>query len=215
MERDDWGNRWSSGQIGFHQAKVTTSLTDFGDQVFGDLSGTVLVPLCGKTLDLVHLAEQFDSIIGVEYVEQAVQEFFAEQHTPPQVVAGPPVSYAADPYMLYAADFFTITAEHTGHIDAVLDRASLVALDFATRRRYADHLTSLLPSGARMLLVTFDYDQSEMSGPPFAVSDQEVSDLFSGGFTIDHLRTRDVLEDRMRERGLTAMTESAFALTRH
>lgn len=214
MERDDWGNRWSSGQIGFHQSKITTSLADFGEEVFGGLSGTVLVPLCGKTLDMVHLADHFDAVIGVEYVEQAVEEFFTEQQLSAEVATGPPLAYSADAYVLYAADFFAITTEHTGHIDAVFDRASLVALDAPTRRRYAEHLASLLPSGARVLLITFDYDQTEMSGPPFAVSDDEVTDLFSPAFTIEHLRTRDVLEATMRERGLTAMTESAFSLTR-
>ena len=120
----------------------------------------------------------------------------------------------ADSYTLFVADIFAVTNEHLGPIDAVFDRAALVALDAETRTKYANHMQSLLPAGAKTLLVTFDYDQAEMDGPPFAVSDEEVHRLFRHSATIEHLETRDGLEPKFRERGVSAMTESAFVLTR-
>lgn len=214
MKRDEWGDRWQAGQIGFHQSAVTGALEEFGEQVFGPDPGRVLVPLCGKTLDMVHLADRAELVMGVEFVEQAVQEFFDEQNLVPELDAGPPLIYTSANYVLFASDIFLVDAEHTGLIDSVFDRAALVALEPETRNRYAEHLTSLLPLGANVLLVTFDYDQSLMNGPPFAVSDTEVVSLFGECFHIEHLRTRDVLDERFRERGLTAMTESTFAMTR-
>jgi len=109
---------------------------------------------------------------------------------------------------------FAVTQEHTGPIDAVFDRAALVALDATSRARYAKHITSLLYAGAAMLLVTFDYDQSEMDGPPFAVSNDEVVSLYGDGFDIEFLDSRNALNDVMRERGLTRFETSAYALVR-
>ena len=94
---------------------------------------------------------------------------------------------------------FDVTSDLTGPIDAVFDRAALlVALDAEAPVRYAQHLQRMLTDGARMLLITFDYDQSKMGGPPFAVPAEEVDGLFSGGFTIEHLESRDALSDQFR-----------------
>ena len=215
MQHEDWDERWREGRIPFHQHDVTDLLARHGQQVWGaEPLGRVLVPLCGKSLDMVHLAERAASVVGVEYVEQAVQEFFAERGLEPDISAGPPIRYQAERYTLFVADMFDVTSEHTGPIDAVFDRAALVALDAETRVRYAQHLQQMLADGARMLLITFDYDQSVMGGPPFAVPAEEVERLFGDGFTIEHLETRDALSDQFRERGLREFTESAFCLTR-
>lgn len=180
-----------------------------------DRLGRIYVPLCGKGLDMVFLAERIaDEVVGVEYVEQAVEEFFAERGLAPTVETDPATRYSAGNYTLFASDFFSLTSEHLGPIDAVFDRAALVALDPETKIRYANRLRSLLPAGARTLLVTLDYDQRQMSGPPFAVSPEEVRRLFEDGFELSHLETRDVLDDAFRGRGLSALLESAFELIR-
>ena len=50
------------------------------------------------------------------------------------------------------------------------DRASLIALPPEMRERYARHLAGILPPATQILLITLDYPQPEMPGPPFAVS---------------------------------------------
>jgi thiopurine S-methyltransferase len=215
MELADWGDRWRDGRIAFHQSHVTDLLAEYAEQVWGAGSvGRVLVPLCGKSLDMVFLADRADAVVGVEYAEQAVKDFFAEQGLAPTTGTGPPVRYSADNYTLFVSDFFAVTNEQLGVVDAVFDRAALVALDADTRAKYANHIQSLVSTGAKTILITFDYDQTQMHGPPFAVSSDEVERLFRGGFAVELLETRDVLEPVFRERGLNAMTESAFALTR-
>lgn len=214
MEHSDWASRWSSHQIGFHQLGVSSFLEKYAEQVWGTGGvGRVFVPLCGKSLDLVFLAGRADEVVGVEYVEQAVREFFIERRLTPEIETGSAARYTAANYKIYAADLFALTEEQLGRIDAVFDRASLVALDQWTRARYAAHMRSLQPAGARTLLITFDYDQDEMDGPPFAVSPEEVDRLFGDGFEVERLETRDALHDRFRAGGVTAMSESAFALT--
>src|SRR3954470_12519270 len=155
MELADWGARWSEGRIGFHQPHVTDLLVTHAEKVWGpEPIGRVLVPLCGKSMDMVFLADRAEAVAGAEYVEQAVKEFFADQGLTPQVRAGSPAEYTADQYTLLVADFFAVTGEHVGVIDAVFDRAALVALDADTRMKYANHMRSLVSAGSKMLLVT-------------------------------------------------------------
>jgi thiopurine S-methyltransferase len=215
MQRDDWAERWSAGRIAFHQSDVNDYLTKYLERACGADIGQVYVPLCGKSLDMVFLAEHADHVIGVEFVKQGVAEFFDERGLTPRIDTEPRLRYTADKYSLFAADFFDLSEEHLGSIDAVFDRAALVALESEARVRYADHLRSITRAGARMLLITFDYDQRAMEGPPFAVSPDEVELLFSDGFDIAHLETRDAINDTFRARGLPSITESAYALTRH
>lgn len=214
MERADWASRWNEGRIAFHQPSVNGLLEKYAERIWGrDGIGRVYVPLCGKSLDMVFLAENAAEVVGVEYVEQAVREFFAERGLTPEIETNPAIRYSAGGYTLFVADFFDLAEENLGRIDAVFDRASLVALDRAGRARYASHLRSILPEGARTLLITFDYDQTEMTGPPFAVSPDEVDRLFRDRFEVEHLETRSALNEIFRTRGLTAMHESAFVLT--
>lgn len=215
MKHADWSSRWESDQIPFHQATFTDYLERYANHLFGsDPIERVYLPLCGKSLDMVFLADRATHVVGVEFVEQAVIDFFSERGLEPTVDSNAETRYHSGQYTLFAADFFAITNEHLGAVDAVFDRAALVALDPETRIRYAQHLATLLEPGATMLLITFDYDQSIMNGPPFSVPTEEVHALFNEAFSIEHLETSDVLNDQFRAQGLAAMTESAFALTR-
>ncbi len=217
MERADWQSRWEAGQTPFHQTSVTPVLDRYAHEVFGSHIARVLVPLCGKSLDMVvlaDLADLADEVVGVEYVEHAVREFFDERDLTPDVTPGAAKRFSGGKYVLFAADFFGVQPADIGPVDAVFDRAALVALDGPTRVRYADHLAALVEPGATMLLVTLDYDQSMMGGPPFAVSSDEVQRLFSAGFDVEHLETRGALDGDFQSRGLTSMTQSAHRLTR-
>jgi thiopurine S-methyltransferase len=214
MSEKDWAAAWTSNQIGFHQSKPSTYLERFADDAFGAEVGRVFVPLCGKSLDLVFLADRATDVIGVEFVEQAVQDFFDERGLTPTVLHDPETQYQADNYTLFAADFFAMTPELLGPIDAVVDRASMVALIPETRERYATHMASLLRAGAKILLITFTYDQQMMHGPPHSVPADEIQSLYADNFTVEHLDTRDALDGIFRSQGLTLATESAHLLTR-
>ena len=214
MELDDWSSRWRAGRIAFNQPSVSDFLELYADRVWGQGPQRVLVPLCGKSLDMVYLAERGAEVVGVEFVEQGVREFFAERGLEPEREAGPPPRFRAGPYTLFAADFFTVGAEQAGPVDAVLDRAALVALDPPTRVRYAAHLRALLPAGATILLISLDYDQSEMEGPPFAVGEAEVGELFRDGFSVEQLDSREPDRERKFFSQLSSMREVAYAITR-
>lgn len=215
MEPEFWLQRWQQNQTGFHLDRVNPYLVSHWQDMGLPADATVFVPLCGKSLDLVWLANQGYRVIGVECSELAVQAFFDEQKLSYQkgIYKGFDV-YNAGNIILLKGDYFDIDAELLEDVDAVYDRASLVALPEDMRRHYADKLVKCLPAASRMLLVTLDYDQQRMSGPPFAVNQQEVETLYSDHFDITRLYQHDILaeEGRFRERGLDYLLESVFHL---
>ena len=88
MEQADWSSRWSEGRIAFNQPSVSDFLELYAERVWGEGPSRVLVPLCGKTLDMVYLAERGADVVGVEFVEQGVREFFDERGLEPERDAG-------------------------------------------------------------------------------------------------------------------------------
>lgn len=217
MEREFWIKRWETGDIGFHRDEVNPALEKFWALVAADSMEAVFVPLCGKSLDMRWLAERGHRVIGVELSEHAVDEFFAGEGLQPDVRQHEGfVIKTAGPYELWCGDLFELPKAALETAGSFYDRASLIALPPAMRARYAKRLAELLPAGTRGLLVTISYDQSEMNGPPFSVSGEEVTELFCGSFGIDELSRKDALSGNpnLVKRGLTTLTENCYLLRR-
>ncbi|HVK85943.1 MAG TPA: thiopurine S-methyltransferase [Kofleriaceae bacterium] len=172
MEAEFWRGRWREGSIGFHEGAPNAYLTTY----LGELPGTrVLVPLCGKTEDLAYLASHGREVIGIELVEDAVRTFFAEHAVEPEITRrGVLTQYTAGAVTIFAGDVFAVTRDDVGTIDAIYDRAALVALPPEMRERYVAHLGALAAAATPVLLVTLAYPQDRMQGPPFSVPDAEV-----------------------------------------
>lgn len=215
MQTDFWLARWERGETGFHLDAVNPWLQKQFAALQVSRGDHVLVPLCGKSHDLRFLADQGCRVTGSELSPLAVEAFFREQGLVPSVRAlDDGTAYMHDDLQVLCGDFFALDAERLGRVDAVFDRAALVALPPAMRRDYAAKLLSLLPAGARILLVCFDYPQAEMDGPPFSVPQAEVRALFGSQCDIAALGREDVLarEPRFRERGLTRLAETCWLL---
>jgi thiopurine S-methyltransferase len=215
MDREFWLDRWHSNRIGFHLEEVNPHLRDFWPAMPVAAGARVFVPLCGKALDLAWLAGQGHPVVGVEISEKAVLDFFAEQGLEPERVAeGGFVRFRAGGIEILWGDYFALDAETLGPVDAVFDRASLIALPPEMRERYVSHLRGLLPHQPPMLLVTLEYPQEQMSGPPFAVSEAEVRALCEPGYRVSMERDWDVLAESpgFRERGLTSLRERVYRL---
>ena len=215
MELDWWHERWSKGEIGFHQHDFNKHMQMFMERLDISPGGHILVPLCGKSLDMLWLFEKGYRVTGIEISRQAVDDFFAENNISYQVSELPDAFvYTSGELTIYCADFFTVELTHSPGIDAVYDRASLIALPPDMRPAYANRLTSLLPEGTRTLLLTLDYSQQQMSGPPFSVSPGEVDRLFGEQYDTEVLHSVDCLakEPRFRDKGLTKLVEHVFLL---
>lgn len=179
MEAQFWHDRWSQRDIGFHQSEINAFLIKYWPALELAENSTVLVPLCGKSRDMVWLAQRGHSVIGLELSEVAVDEFFQELGVTPEIERNDRfVIYSADNIRILCGDFFAVTQQDLGPIDAVYDRAALVALPPEMRRRYAEHLGTLLSAPVQTLLVTFEYEEGQAEGPPFCVDRKEVTALF-------------------------------------
>jgi len=216
MDADFWLQRWQNNQTGFHQQEVNPRLEALWPQLQVTPGEQVFVPLCGKSLDMLWLREQY-AVLGVELSPLAVEAFFTENGLEPEhSLQGRFSVYRTDRLTLLCGDFFDLQPEQLGQVRAVYDRASLIALPKDLRQRYVHQLTQLLPSAAPLLLVTLDYDQTQMDGPPFSVEEQEVRDLFAPHWSIQRLHREDILakESRFHERGLARLDEKVYLLNK-
>lgn len=179
MNTDFWIERWKEGRIGFHEGQVNTLLAEHVERL--GQGRRVLVPLCGKSEDLAFLAAQGHEVVGVELVEDAVVAFFAEHELTPTVERrGELAIYRAGAITLIAGDFFAVRKNDVGDISALYDRAAIIALPESMRRRYTAHVQTLVAPGATGLVITFEYPQEQMKGPPFSVTEAELRAHYAG-----------------------------------
>lgn len=215
MEPKFWQERWARNQIGFHLPEVNPYLLRHWSHLSLADDAKVLVPLCGKSLDLMWLASHGLRVMGVELSEQAVETFFSEQSLTPHITRrGAFTVYQADLLEVWCGDFFALGAEDLADCTALYDRAALIALPPLMRAQYAEHPNTLLRPGCQGLLVTLDYDQTQKAGPPFAVTDDEVAVLFGLKWTLEVLEARDILGESWKfvQDGVTRLDERVYRL---
>ena len=215
MDADFWHERWQQSNIGFHQAETEPLLQKHWPALDVAEGATVFVPLCGKSLDMVWLAGQGHRVIGAELSQIAIDDFFADLEIEPETrrEAGFTVK-TAGPYELWCGDIFELAASVTRGVAGIYDRAALIALPPDMRRAYAEKLTELAHGAAKSLLITLEYDQSVLSGPPFSVWGDEVERLFQANWRIAPLgreQTR-ALSPKFREHGLDTVGQVVYAL---
>jgi len=216
MQPEFWHQRWQEQQIGFHLPDVNPHLRQRWGMLGLAPSSTVLVPLCGKTRDMRWLRNQGHRVVGVELSAIAADAFFVEDgHQPVVHEDGAFCVMEADGIRILVGDFFQLEPRHLDGAVSSWDRGSLVALPPEMRTRYAAHVRTLMPADSRVLLVTFDYAQHEMAGPPFAVSEAEVRALYAAHAHVDLVDSVDILEQepRFKDRGLTSLSERVYTLT--
>ena len=187
-DRNGWVTRWREGRIQFHADKVNPMLDRYVDRLLPEGSGRVLVPLCGKSLDLGWLVEHGHEVVGVELVEKAVEDLFNGIGGSPTISTQDVFqSWRSDGLEVLVGDLFELDANVSGKFDAIWDRAAFVALRPSDRDRYAPHLQEFLRPNGRILLSTISYDGSKMEGPPFSVSANEVHRRFGNSLSVEKL----------------------------
>ena len=216
MKNDFWLERWEREETGFHDKEVNAYLAQYWHELHLAQGSAVFVPLCGKSVDMQWLREQGHPVLGVELSNIAAQAFFKENGYIPNYVNGGKLdSYEANDIRILCGDFFDLSRDDLAKVHVVYDRASMVALPPEMRERYVKHLVNILPPATQILLITFDYPQPEMQGPPFALSAEEVNALYREHAEIRLLAQIDVLPQnpRFQKRGLTRLQESIYLLT--
>ncbi|WP_417502009.1 thiopurine S-methyltransferase [Marinobacter sp.] len=216
MEHEFWHERWSKKEIGFHEGSVNKFLYDHWPELSGGGTEGVFVPLCGKAHDMWWLHDRGHPVIGVELSEIACKDFFEEAGEKAMVHPSEPFTkFKHESLQLWCGDFFQLVPDDLKHSRLVYDRAALIALPPSMRKAYVEHLTAVIPDSTRILLITLDYG-TKISPPPFNVSDEEVRELYSPDYEIEHILTNTLPNDHpfTKRKGLIGATESVFRLTK-
>ncbi len=192
MDAEFWHERWETNQLGFHQEAHNPMMVAHAGRLQLQPGERVFVPLCGKTLDIGWFLSNGQHVLGAELSELAVEQLFESlELEPTRSPVGDLVRYSAENIDNYAGDIFSLTSETLGPVKAIYDRAALIALPAEMRRRYAEHLVALTHR-APQLLISVEYDQSEMSGPPFSVVGEEIEQLYAPHYEVTKLASADV-----------------------
>lgn len=198
MDPDFWHAKWQSNQIGFHNDQVHPMLARHFPTLGLAGDARVFLPLCGKTRDIEWLLAQGCRVAGAELSQTAIEQLFDELGRAPEVTdLGPITRYSTERIDIFVGDIFDLDDATLGPIDAVYDRAALVALPANIRVRYAAHMTDIT-ARTRQLLISFEYDASTVSGPPFPVDGTEIAALYP--------RTEARLIETRRVDGLKGVT---------
>jgi len=216
MEPAFWQQRWADNQIGFHQAQVNPYLQKYWPALGLVPGSRVLVPLCGKSLDLAWLAGQGYRVSGVELSRRAVEDFFCEHGLQPEVrQRGAFEVWRSGDVELWCGDFFALQAGDIGDCAGFYDRAAVIALPPHMRGAYMQLLSGLLPTGCQGVVVTLDYDQSLLGGPPFSVGDEELRQGFAG-WQVDELEVMEVIEEspKFSQAGVSSLLERVYRVSR-
>jgi len=217
LHEDFWHERWRTGQIGFHQPTVHPLLARWWPTLGVPAGARVYVPLCGKSLDLVWLAERGHTMVGSELSPIAIRDFFVGRGLEPaRAELDGFIRHSAGPYTILEGDALALSSAVTGPIEAIYDRAALVALPPGMRITYAASLARLASPGAKALLIAFEYPQEMKGGPPFSVEAGEVRELFETTFSVQEVERVDILAEspRFAEIGIPALHETAVVLER-
>jgi thiopurine S-methyltransferase len=216
MDANFWLERWREGHTGFHQNRVTPLLQKYWPSLSLPSGSRVLAPLCGKSLDLIWLAGQGHRVLGVELSPLAVDQFFTDNDLHPKVHdSSLGRHHVAGNIEIICGDIFALDADTLAECTGVYDRAALIALPADMRKHYAQHVYASLSNRYRGLLLTLDYRQEQMDGPPFSVHDAEVMALFGAHSDVKIIDRRDILakEPKFAEQGLTQLDTVVYRLS--
>lgn len=211
MDPEFWHQRWQANEIGFHEPKANPALLRNLELLDLHKDSRFFLPLCGKTLDIAWLLSKGYRVAGAELSEMAVGQLFDELGVSPEVSdRGTLKHYSAPNLDIFCGDLFDLSADVVGPVDAIFDRAALVALPEPMRGRYAKQLTDIT-GHAPQLLVTFVYDQALMAGPPFSVDDDEVRRRYQEHYQLRLLESK-ATPDRLK--GLVPAEQHVWLLRR-
>jgi thiopurine S-methyltransferase len=187
-----WHNRWQTNQTGWHERDINPLLITHFPSLNVPPGGRVFVPLCGKSLDLSWLLSRGYAVAGAELSELAVTQLFADLRMEPIISeVGKHKHFRGEKLDIYVGDLFDLSREVLGPVDAVYDRAALVALPEAMRSRYATHLKTITAL-APQLVIGYEYDQTVVAGPPFSVTTDELHRHYSDSYALTPLARIDV-----------------------
>jgi thiopurine S-methyltransferase len=184
MDESFWFQRWETNNIAFHQSEANPLLVNYFNELALAKGSRIFLPLCGKTLDISWLLSNGYRIVGAELSEMAIEQLFMQIGVVPQILeVGEVKHFSATNIDIFVGNIFYLSDKMIGPVDAIYDRAALVALPKKMRHRYTAHLMEITAK-APQLLICYEYDQALMDGPPFSISNEEINQHYSYNLTL-------------------------------
>ena len=184
MDANFWHKKWEESDISFHQNEVNALLVQHFNALSLIEGSRVFIPLCGKTRDIAWLLDHGYSVAGAELSKKAVAQLFAELGVVPAISSvGDLERYSATNIDIFVGDIFHLSEHQLGRIDAIYDRAALVALPLSMRNQYKEHLMRIT-NQAPQLLICYEYDQNALNGPPFSISTEEIHEHYAESYAL-------------------------------
>lgn len=209
MNANFWHQKWERGDIGFHRNEANPLLTEHFGKLNLAKGSRVFLPLCGKSRDCEWLLARGYRVVGAELSELAITALFKELSVAPEISKiGKLTRYSAKDIDMLVGDVFDVTAEYLGEINAIYDRAALVALPAPIRQKYTSHLMNIT-NAAPQLLISYEYNQQVMDGPPFSVNEHEVKQHYGATY---HLQSVDIKNVAGGLKGKVASVETVWLL---
>lgn len=210
MHAEFWHQRWAENQIGFHQEAPNAALTEHLQWLLST-GHRVLVPLAGKTHDITVLRAAGAHVVASELSELAVRQYFAHEGLPyTEIKSGEHICFRAEGLEFWCGDFMKLPQE-VEPVDAVYDRAALIALPPNMRADYVEKLRALSKPRGHALVLTLAYPEGT-GGPPFSIPRAQLLEEYEGFELIDaHTEEADP-QDRLRVRfGQLELITARFA----
>jgi thiopurine S-methyltransferase len=212
MDKQYWTDKWEKNDTAFHLNAVNPLLKEYWPKLNVEKNASILVPLCGKSLDLKWLNECGHRVIGVELSEIACKAFFIENNLPFDIQKRENFTcFYHHQIELYCGDFFELSKNILPMINAVYDRAALIAFPIEMKKQYTNHLFQLMENHSQILLIVYESPDS-VNGPPFSVSFNDVKQLYGKHFQISELARNAVLEipKHLKDKGFIELDEVVY-----
>jgi thiopurine S-methyltransferase len=192
MEASFWHQKWEKGDIGFHRSEANAFLIEHFEKLNLAKGARVFLPLCGKTRDFAWLLTCGYRVVGAELSELAINELFNDLGVEPKISrVGELTRYCTKDIDIFVGDIFDVSAKVLGLVDAVYDRAALVAMPENVRHQYTSHLMKITHA-APQLLICYEYNQQLIDGPPFSVSEAEVKHHYASAYQLNCVESKEV-----------------------
>ncbi|HXH74698.1 MAG TPA: thiopurine S-methyltransferase [Bacteriovoracaceae bacterium] len=190
MDSQFWIKAWDEGKTNFHQTEYNDQVQKYFPRLNPKEGQRVLVPLCGKSKDLLWLHGLKVHVHGLELYDDVVKSFFSENELSPVKETQDQFfrNYTHKNLVVSSGDFFKLHEKEA--YDFIYDRASLVALPASMRISYAQVIKHSLKKGGKCLLIVYEYDQSKLDGPPFSVDADEIHELYEDAFSIELVESK-------------------------
>ncbi|XP_045110632.1 thiopurine S-methyltransferase-like isoform X2 [Portunus trituberculatus] len=212
-----WQERWRQRRTSWHLPDLHFDLENHASKLLPKPERRILVPLCGKSVDVEWLYREGHTVVGIEGIEQPIVEFFSERNLPyttDHLTWAKVFKTEDDRLRMYCCDIFKMDMESLGKFDAVWDRASLVAIYEEDREKYAKVIKALLAPDFRYLISTTQYTPLEVySGPPRNIPTALVEKLFSDVCELQVLEETTRPKEVIEQWGFDYYVETALLLT--